>query len=502
MLGAVRRRLVVYEALRAAKLENGEGPAEVFDPRLPGMTWPVERREPRLSEVEPGPLPGSDTDIAFAPVARLAVWIRRRELTSERLTRIYLGRLKRHGPRLRCVVTLTAELALEQARRADRETREGKLRGPLHGVPWGAKDLFDTRGVRTTWGAGPYRERRPEKDATVVRKLAEAGAVLVAKLSMGALAYGDIWFEGRTRNPFDLEQGSSGSSAGPGAATAAGLVGFSLGTETYGSIASPSARCGTSGLRPTFGRVSRAGAMALCWSLDKVGPMCRTVEDCALVVDAIAGPDPSDPATRDNPLNIDMTRSVSGVRVGHVPDDFEKAGPEDRRLLEILERRGARLVEARRPEGDFARLIGFLIDVEAATAFDELTRQGLDDQLKWQETRAWPNKFRAARLVTAVEYLQAARLRRRAMTACAELFADIDVFVAPSRRGGLDALTNLTGHPALTIRHSFRDNGTPRGVTLWGRLFDESTLLGVGAVLERELGLWDRRPPEFARATG
>ncbi len=426
----------------------------------------------------------------------LSHWLRTRRITSERLTEIYLGRLKKHGPGLECVVTLMEESALAQARRADREIAAGRYRGPLHGVPWGAKDLFDTKGTRTTWGAEPWMDRIPDRDAAVVRRLDEAGAVLVAKLTMGALAYGDIWFGGKTRNPFKREQGSSGSSAGSASAAAAGLVGFALGTETYGSIASPSARCGATGFRPTFGRVSRAGAMALCWSLDKVGPIARTVEDCALALDAIAGRDAEDPATIDLPLNIDMTAGIAGMRVGYPKAEYEGdgAGEADRAGLEALKRLGVSLVPIEISAGNYGEVIFFLISVEAAAAFDEMTRSGRDETLKWQADEAWPNTFRMTRLAPAVEYMQARRLRRRFMTTAAELFGKVDAIIAPRAHGALHAMTNMTGQPAVTIRQGFREDGTPSAVTLWGGLFDDARLLRLGAGLERELGLWKRRP--------
>lgn len=487
--------LALYDIIREATLENHEGPAEVFDPRLPRMSFSTERRPARFAAPPRRPLPPDERDIAFAPLADLSQWVRSRQITSVELTTLSLKRLRAIGPKLECVVTLMEESALEQARRADAEIAAGRYRGPLHGVPWGVKDLFDTAGVRTTWGAEPFKDRVPVRDATIVRRLNDAGAILVAKLTLGALAYGDIWFGGKTRNPFNLEQGSSGSSAGSAAAVAAGLCAFTIGTETYGSIMSPSARCGATGFRPTFGRVSRAGAMALCWSLDKVGPICRSADDCAMVLDAIAGPDDADESTIDLPLNIDMTRRLEGLRVGHLKSDYDAVGDEhDAATLRALESAGCELTPVSIDAAPYGQLIFFIIAVEAAAAFDELTRLNLDDQMKWQDDAAWPNTFRATRLGSVVDFMNARRLRRRFMAQMAALFDNVDIVIAPSRHGAMHALTNMTGHPAITVRQAFRDNGTPRAVTMWGRLFGDATLLAVGAAVERALGVRDRRP--------
>lgn len=495
MLQAVAEQPQFFKVLRAAQLDNDEGPADVLDVRP--FAAPAATAATATSPTDPGvPLPSSEEDVAFAPVARLAQWLRKGELTSRRLTEIYLDRLERIGPKLECVITLTPERAIEQAKRADAESAAGKRRGPLHGIPYGLKDLFDTDGIATTWGAEPWRDRVPQRDATVVAKLEEAGAVLVAKLTLGALAYGDIWFGGTTKNPFKPEQGSSGSSAGSAAAVAAGLVGFALGTETWGSIASPSARCGATGLRPTFGRVSRFGAMALCWSLDKVGPIARTVEDAALVLGAIGGRDERDPSTVDAAaVGAPLAALPKGAKVGILADAFEAAGDADKALLEALRALDVELVEVELPQWDYAApLIQMIIGVEAAAAFDAMTLSGADDRLKWQSDQAWPNLFRAARFIPAVEFQQARRLRRRLMTEAAPVFRGVNALVAPSNHDVLHAVTNMTGHPAITIRHSFRADGTPRGFTLWGDLYREDLLLPVAHALERKLGLWERRP--------
>ena len=483
-----------HRSRRSVELPNTLGPATVFDARPGGMTVSLGDRFVR-SKPRQRPLPLSDESIAFEPVTALSMWIERGTLRSERLTRIYLERLERIGPRLDCTVTLLGRRALDQARRADAEIRNGGYRGPLHGIPWGAKDLFDTKGIRTTWGATPFKDRVPERDATVVSRLDEAGAILIAKLTMGALAYGDIWYGGRTNNPWKLDQGSSGSSAGPCAATAAGLVGFALGTETLGSIVSPSMRCGTTGLRPTFGRVARTGAMALCWSLDKVGPICRTVEDTALVLHAIKGADPCDPSSIDMPLEFDGSHSVKGLRVGYSPKWFEgkSATDLDRAALEAMRRTGVKLVEIELPDLPYGTLLTILF-VEAAAAFEELTLSNRDDELVWQEARAWPNSFRTSRFTPAVEYVQAQRFRRLVCEMMAEQFDGLDAMIGPSYAGSMLLITNSTGHPSLTIRCGFADDDTPHGITLWGSLFEEGTLCRIGMALERELGVWDRRP--------
>jgi Asp-tRNA(Asn)/Glu-tRNA(Gln) amidotransferase A subunit family amidase len=458
----------------------------------------LRRRQVIRTPNDPGPLPTNEEDIAYAPLTSLSRWIERRELTSARLTDIYLERLYRLDPQLKAVITFCEARARKQAARADVEIAAGTYRGPLHGIPWGAKDLIDTAGIRTPWGAEPFTRRMPEHDAAVVRTLDEAGAVLIAKLSVGALAYNDIWFGGRTNNPWNLQQGSSGSSAGSAAATAAGLVGFSLGTETYGSIVSPCMRCGTTGLRPTFGRVSRAGVMALCWSLDKVGPICRTVEDALLVLDAINGGARSaaDPAAVDLPLNFNAGRSVTGLRVGYDRRWFEgrEAHALDRAALEALNRTGVKLVEMDLPHWPYESLLLLLL-CEAAAAFEDLTRSDMDDQLKWQDPEAWPNTLRKAWFIPGTEFVQAERFRRRCMMMMREKMEHLDAIIAPSFAGSLCLLTNNTGHPSLTLRAGIKEDGTPHGITMIGRLFDEGTLCRIGIALERELNVWQRRPP-------
>ncbi len=506
--------------LRSASLPNALAPASAFDPRLPGTYFDLEQRPIVNSCHEPGSLPANDEDIAFSPLISLSEWLRVGTLSSTRLTEIYLARLARFNSELECVVTITRELALEQAARADEELAAGRYRGPLHGVPWVAKDLLDTAGIATTWGATPYKDRVPDRDAAVVRRLKEAGAVLVAKSTLGALAYGDVWFGGRTRNPWNPGEGSAGSSAGSAAVVAAALAGFGIGTETLGSIVSPCMRCGTTGLRPTYGRVSRDGAMMLCWSLDKIGPICRRVEDTALVLAALNGHDGLDPGSVDMPFNFDATRGVQDLRVGYDPAwlDEEGADPLDTAVVETVKRAGMELVEITLPPLPYEAL-WFILHVEAAAAFEELTLSGRDQLLVRQDKDAWPNLFRRARLISAVDFLQAQRLRRIVMQEMATIYAGVHAIIGPSFAGPMQLVTNFTGHPSLTFRTGFVERATraginpigamgrpgdpgagerhsvPHGVTLWGRLYDEGTILNMGMALEAELGVWDRRPP-------
>ena len=506
--------------LRSVPLPNALAPASVFDPRLPGTDFELEQRPIVTSSNGPGPLPANDEDIAFTALVSLSEWLRAGTLSSTRLTEIYLARLARFNTELECVVTITEDLALEQATRADKEIAAGRYRGPLHGVPWAAKDLLDTAGIATTWGATPYKDRVPDRDAAVVQRLNEAGAVLIAKSTLGALAYGDVWFAGRTRNPWNPGEGSAGSSAGSAAAVAAALAGFAIGTETLGSIVSPCMRCGTTGLRPTHGRISRDGAMALCWSLDKIAPICRRVEDTALVLAALNGHDAADPGSVDLPFNFDATRSVRGLRVGYDPAwlDEEGAEPLDAAVVETVQRTGMELVEITLPPLPYEALWSIL-HVEAAAAFEDLTLSGRDRLLVRQDKDAWPNLFRRARLISAVDFLQAQRFRRIVMQEMATIYDDVHAIIGPSFAGPMQLVTNFTGHPSLTLRTGFVERATrvginpigamgrsvdpgaderhpvPHGITLWGRLYDEGTILNMGMALEAELGVWDRRPP-------
>jgi Asp-tRNA(Asn)/Glu-tRNA(Gln) amidotransferase A subunit family amidase len=505
---------------RKVALEPAVAPWSRWSAVLPGQTAGPDRDRFVRSHKDPGPLPENDQDIAFSAVTRLSRWIEQRKLTSQRLTQIYLERMERFDPKLRCVITITRELALAQARKADEEIAAGKYRGPLHGIPWGGKDLLDTAGIPTTYGAEPYRNRVPSEDAAVVKRLHEAGAVLVAKLSMGALALNDIWFGGQTMNPWLLEEGSSGSSAGPGAATAAGLVAFAIGSETGGSIIGPSMRCGVAGLRPTYGRVPRTGAMTLCWSLDKLGPMTRSVEDAMLVLQTISGPDQGDLSSVPSRLDFDAGANVQGLRVGYFPGWMKEnpATDVDRAALETVKKLGMTAVEVNLPDWPYDSL-NVILFAEAAAAFEELTLSGGLDQLKVQVPDAWPNSFRQARFLSAVDFVQADRFRRKVAQEMARMFSQVDLLLVPSLRDEILVITNSTGHPSLTLRAGFVQvsearsdwapdpknpllkfsppRRVPHGVTLIGKLFDEGVLGSVGLALERSFGVASERPAGF-----
>ena len=485
-----------YESLRGIEMPNSIVPAFVFNPILPGMVF--ENKSSKFSHNRPANVerPENLEDVAFWPITKLSELIRTRKVSSVELTNMYLDRLRKYGPLLECVITLTDELALRQAKRADEEIAAGNYKGPLHGIPWGAKDLLATKGIKTTWGSVPFKEQVFDYDATVVKKLEEAGAVLVAKLTLGALAWGDVWYGGLTRNPWNLEEGSSGSSAGPGAATAAGLVGFAIGSETWGSIISPSTRTGTTGLRPTFGRVSRTGAMALSWTMDKLGPMTRSVTDAAIVFNAIYGPDGQDLTVTDRPFNYDENIDLSSVRIGYLKAEFDKERDQkaiDDEVLDVLWALGAELVPIEFP--DFPVYdIGFILSAEAAAAFDKLTRSGDDDRLIRQKRQAWPNVFRQSRLIPAVEYINANRARTLLMMEMETLFKSVDVFVAPTFGSGDLLATNLTGHPAIVLPNGFRENGTPTSITFTGKLYDEGTLLAIAGAYQNATDFHLRYP--------
>jgi Asp-tRNA(Asn)/Glu-tRNA(Gln) amidotransferase A subunit family amidase len=501
-------------------IEPQIAPYSRWDPVLPGQKRGQLRDEFIRTKSDPGPLPAKDEDIAFAPVTHLSRWIERKQVTSERLTQIYLKRLQEFNPKLRCVITLTTDLALAQAKKADQEIAAGKYRGPLHGIPCGVKDLLDTAGIPTTYGAEPYRNRIPKEDAAVVKRLRDAGAVLVAKLSLGALALNDIWFGGQTMNPWLLEEGSSGSSAGPGSATAAGLVGFAIGSETGGSIVSPTMRCGINGLRPTYGRVARTGAMTLCWSLDKLGPMTRSVEDTLLVLRAISGADPGDVSSVTRPLDFNATEGIRGLHVGYFPKWMKEAPATDvdRAALETVKKVGMVPVEVSIPDWPYDSL-NLILFAEGAAAFEELTLSGELDELKVQTPDAWPNFFRQSRFLSAVDFVQTDRLRRKVALEMERVFNDVDLLLVPSLRDEMLVITNNTGHPSLTMRAGFVEvseartdwapdpsrplpkfsspRRVPHGITLIGRLFEEGTLGRAGLALENAFGVMGERPPGF-----
>jgi Asp-tRNA(Asn)/Glu-tRNA(Gln) amidotransferase A subunit family amidase len=495
---------------RAVRLPNALPPATLFDPRLPGFAMPTQA--PLNVPLVAPPLPADDAGIAFAPVAHLAAWLRSGALTSTRITRIYLERIRRHNPTLFAFATVTEELALAQAARADALRAEGTDLGPLHGVPYAAKDIIDTAGITTGWGAEPYAARVPERDAAIVTRLAAAGAVLLGKTAVGALAFGDIWYGGQTRNPWNPEEGSRGSSAGSASATAAGLCGFAIGTETLGSIVAPSARCGTAGLRPTFGRVPRTGAMALCWSLDKIGPIARGVDDIALVLAALNGHDAGDEGSIAAPFGWDAREPAGGLRVGYV--EALMGDPLDRAVIDAVRAVGIEPQAVTLPDLPYDAL-QHLLFAEAAAAFEELTLDNTDDLLKRQDAGGWPNVFRKARFLSAVDHIQLDRLRRRVMQDMDALFRSIDVLLAPIVTGPLTTIGNMTGHPALALRVAFTEMKTrkmpaylnapvetdtgpahmvPHAISLMGPLFDEAKVLTLGKALEASLGMAGRRP--------
>jgi Asp-tRNA(Asn)/Glu-tRNA(Gln) amidotransferase A subunit family amidase len=509
MLDGLKQQEQRIEALHKVTLPNSVSPATVFDPLPPGKKFAPEARRPMVrSKVAHRTVPADD-ELAFLPVTELSELVRRRRVTSVQLTQMYLARLKKYDPVLKCVISLTEDRALRQAYAADAEIRKGKYRGPLHGIPWGAKDLLAVRGYKTTWGAGPFKEQVIDADATVVQRLDEAGAVLVAKLTLGELAQGDIWFGATTKNPWKVDQGSSGSSAGPASATAAGLVGFAIGSETLGSISSPSTRCGTTGLRPTFGRVPRTGAMALSWTMDKLGPICRSVEDCAIVLDAIYGPDGQDNSVIPAGYHWNAHLSPRKLRVGYVKSAFDTpltdpadakrtlhaTKPFDDSALDVFRRLGINLIPVDLPDVPYDAM-RIILTAEAAAAFDDLTRSNRDNELVQQGKFDWPNTFRTSRFIPAVDYVNANRLRSVAIQKWDDLMRTVDVIVTPTGAANLSQLvaTNLTGHPAAIIPNGFREDGTPVSITFLGGLFEEAKMLAVARAYQEATGFHLKHP--------
>ena len=518
MAGNLTGQIESAEARRKVTLANNVPMASRFDPRLPGFCMP-DGADSQTLGTHTVPLPDNDEDIAFATLPHLAHWIASEQISSRRLTELYLARIATLNGKLECFATVTPQIALNDADAADELTAQGVNLGPLHGIPYGLKDLFDTSGITTGWGAEPYQYRVPDSDARIVTMLRSAGAVLLGKTTLGALAYNDLWYGGWTRNPWNLNEGSSGSSAGSASATAAGLCGFSIGTETLGSITSPSQRCGTTGLRPTFGRVSRAGGMALCWSLDKIGPICRGVEDTAMVLAAINGADVDDRCTIAASFNFDANRGINGIRLGYLPEAFGEGATEvDHAALAATKALGIEVVEVALPDLPYGSLMN-IVYAEAAAAFEHLTLDNTDDSLKWQDDGAWPNTFRKARFLSAVDHVQLDRLRYLVMQALDGLFSEVDALIGPFMTGPMLVASNFTGHPCLHLRAGFQDIGTrsaaslgagklttgdadnagrtftvPQGISLWGPLFQEGSLLNLGMALERQLAVADRRP--------
>ena len=496
-LESLARLKAQYDSLRTIQISNDIPLPLYFNPLINGQEIP-NGREKYLFQEFPTKRPDNIEDCAFYTIGQLAHLIRTRQISSLELTEMYLSRLERFGPQLECVVTVTKELAIEQAKRADEAIKNGKYLGPLHGIPYGAKDLLAVEGYKTTWGAMTHKDQFIESTATVVKKLEEAGAVLVAKLTLGALAWGDNWYGGKTRNPWNTELGSSGSSAGPGSATSAGLVAFSLGSETWGSIVSPSTVNGVTGLRPTFGTVSKSGAMALSWSMDKIGPMCRSVDDCALVYSIIKGADGEDHSVVDVPFQVPVKKELKSLRIGFVASAFNDSttSDNDRIVIDRLRELGFTMVPIELPEFP-TNSLSFLLDVEAAAAFDELTRSNRDDQLVRQVKRAWPNVFRSARYVPAVEYVQANRARVLLNQKMSSLFEKIDIYLAPSFYGDNLLRTNLTGHPCIVLPNGFDDKGMPTSISFIGDLYKDGELVAVARSYQRGTGWHKRYPPKF-----
>ena len=520
MLENLNDALKDYDAVHALHLPNSLAPALLFQPILPGMKIHAPVGPTRLSQIAAPQTPKNIEDVAFYTVRQLGELVRTKKISSVALTEMYLERLKRYDPILKFVVTLTTNRAMARAREADRDIAAGKYRGPLHGLPWGAKDLLAVKGYKTTWGASGFEDQRIDEDATVVQRLDKAGAVLIAKLTLGALAMGDEWFGGKTKNPWKTDQGSSGSSAGSSSATAAGCIAFGIGTETLGSISSPCTRCGTTGLRPTFGRVPRTGAMALCWTMDKIGPICRAVEDCAVVLEAIQGPDGKDASVNAVPYSWNAAQDLHKLRIGYLKEAFEnepkteddedpnKKRQRERRMeqkmfddaaLEVLTGKlGLKLIAIKLPDFGFEHLLPIL-NAEAAAAFDELTRSGRDKLLTAQTKDDWPNSFHSARFIPAVEYINANRARTLAMQEMSKLFEQVDVIVCPTSGSSQLVATNFTGQPAVILPNGFRSDGTPTSLTFLGSLYREDQLCAVAKAYQ-DATEWNKKHPEKIEA--
>lgn len=500
MVGTLTNHRNSYEILRKTKLENSVAPALIFNPLPQGFFPSQDQKTPDWGLPSEVSLPEKDHDIAYLPVHELAVLIKNKKITSERLTLIYLNRIKTYSDTLQCLITLMESTALEKARMMDRELAQGIYRGPLHGIPYGIKDLLAVPNTKTTWGAASYKDQVIQETATVVQKLDEAGGVLVGKFTLGALAMGDVWFGGVTKNPWNLKQGSSGSSAGSASAVSAGLVPFAIGTETLGSIVSPSTRNGVTGLRPTYGRVSKHGAMALSWSMDKIGPISRSTLDNAIVLSILNGMDPKDPSTIPAAFNYSSKNEVKKLKVGYFKPFFEGTRPNiqnDQAVLDVLKNQGIELHPLELKTSINAGPLVSMLLVEGAAAFDELTRLDLDDQLVAQHRNAWPNVFRSARLIPAVEYVQMSRQRTLLIQEMHELMKDYDVIVTPSFAGQQLQITNLTGHPALCLPNGFAENGSPTSITLLANLFDEEKLIMLGRLIQENTDWQSKRPPLF-----
>lgn len=495
----LEEQLINYKNIRKVELANSIPPAILFNPIPVGFEFPQEQKQIEFSNYSDTKLPKDINELAFYSIGQLAELIKTKQITSVKLTTFFLERLKKYDPELHCVISLTEERAMKQAKLMDEEIATGKYRGMLHGIPFGAKDLLSTKDYKTTWGATPYKDQMLNEDATVILKLEEAGAVLCAKLTLGALAWGDVWFDGKTRNPWDTTQGSSGSSAGSASSVSAGLLPFAIGTETWGSIVSPSTICGTTGLRPTYGRVSRTGAMALSWSMDKIGPICRSAEDLTIVFNAIKGPDGIDQTLYDVPFNYQPEIDFSKLKIGYLKSDFDKPydfHSQDSVTLLKLKELGVELIPIELPSLP-VNDIAIILSTEAGAAFDELTRSNRDDLLVRQIKDAWPNVFRASRFIPAVEYINANRIRFLLIQQMQEIMNEIDLYVAPSWEGDNLLLTNLTGHPCVVLPNGFSEDGTPASITFIGRLFDEGRLIAFAKKYQDATEFHKKHPPDF-----
>ncbi len=499
MLDNLETQLNSYKTLRDIELKNNIPPAITFNPIPVNFNFPDIQKEIEYSDYSDTKMPEDKNDLAFYSIGELAELIRTKQITSVELTKFFLERLKKYDPILHCVITITQERALKQAELTDKEIAEGKYRGLLHGIPFGVKDLLSTKDYKTTWGAAPFKDQFINEDATVIKKLEDAGAVLCAKLTMGALAWGDVWFGGMTRNPWDTTKGSSGSSAGSASSVAAGLLPFAIGTETWGSIVSPSTICGTTGLRPTYGRVSRTGAMALSWSMDKIGPICRTAEDLAIVFSVIQGPDETDQTLYEAPFNYNPKIELKKLRVGYLKNDFDSTYDfhfNDSVTLAKLEELGVDLIPIELPDIP-VNDISFILSAEAAAVFDELTRSNKDDLLVRQIKNAWPNDFRSSRFIPAVEYINANRVRYLLIQEMQRVMKDIDLYIAPSWQGKNLLLTNLTGHPCVVMPNGFSEDGTPTSISFIGNLFDEGTLIAFAKAYQDKTDFHKKHPEAF-----
>ena len=496
MVDALNDQLNNYENIRKIHLDNSIPPAILFNPIPVGFKFDQKQKPLKFSDYSYVKMPKNIEDITFYSIGELAQLIRTKKITSTQLTKFYLERLKKYGPKLHSVITLTEERALRQAEKADREISKGKYRGMLHGIPFGVKDLLNSKDYKTTWGAAPYKDQLNNEDATVIKKLEDAGAVLCAKLSMGELAMDDVWFGGMTRNPWDTTKGSSGSSAGSASSVSAGLLPFAIGTETWGSIVSPSTVCGVTGMRPTYGRVSRTGAMALSWSMDKIGPICCNAEDLAIVFNSIYGKDGIDQTLYDAPFNYQPKLDLKKLKIGFLKNDFAKKYPfhqNDSLVLKKLEELGAQLIPIDLP--DIATNdIAIILTAEAGAAFDELTRTNKDDMLARQFKGAWPNIFRASRFIPAVEYINANRIRYMLIQGMQKLMEKVDLYIAPSWEGNNLLLTNLTGNPCVVVPTGFTSKGILTSITFMGRLFDEGKIIAFAKMFQNATDYHKKHP--------